>query len=88
MYIDISTTSLFGLEAIMKILTYGFVKNGPPSYLRNPWNILDFTIIILSILALSPLSDSLTIFKMFRTVRVFRLIGRNEGLRIGVRALF
>lgn len=72
----------------MKILAFGFIANGKWSYLRNPWNILDFTIIIFSILALTPLSDSLQSIKMFRILRLLRLIGRNESLKVAVRALF
>jgi hypothetical protein len=36
----------FLLEALMKILVKGFVNNGPGSYLKSPWNILDFVIVI------------------------------------------
>ena len=64
----------------MKIVAFGFVANGKFSYIKNPWNVLDFTIIIFCILALTPLPDSLKIVKMFRVVRCFRLLGKNEGL--------
>lgn len=35
---------IFTLEAIMKVVAYGFVLH-PGSYLRNGWNILDFFIV-------------------------------------------
>ena len=79
---------IFITEAVLKIITFGFLFSGKPSYLRNPWNLLDFIIIIFTILALTPLSDSLMTLKMFRIFRVFRLISRNEGLKVGVKALF
>ena len=69
---------IFVTEAIMKIVAFGFVANGKFSYIKNPWNVLDFTIIIFCILALTPLPDSLKIVKMFRVVRCFRLLGKNE----------
>jgi hypothetical protein len=82
--IDCCTTAIFGLEAILKTISRGFVINGKGSYLRNKWNQIDFVILILSILSLTPLPDSLKIFKIFRVMRILRLIGRNESLRVGV----
>ena len=32
----------------MKILAYGFISH-PNSYLRNTWNILDFTIVMIGL---------------------------------------
>lgn len=68
----------------MKIIAFGFVRNGPGSYLRNAWNLVDFIIIIMSLVSLSPLSNRLQVFKMFRILRAIRLISRAEGLRIGL----
>jgi hypothetical protein len=42
-------TILFVLEAIIKIIVYGFIFNGPESYLRVGWNIFDFIIVIAAI---------------------------------------
>ena len=39
----------FIVEAILKILAYGFIMNGKDSYLRSFGNILDFLIVIVSI---------------------------------------
>lgn len=86
-WIDFFTTMVFLCEAAMKIITFGFVGNGPPSYLRNPWNLVDFTIILLSLVSISPIANRLQVFKMFRILRALRLISRAEGLRIGLQAL-
>lgn len=48
---------------------------------------MDFVILVLSILALTPLSNHLRIFKMFRILRILRLVGRNESLKVGLKAL-
>ena len=58
-YIDLATTIIFSLEAILKIIAFGFTLNGKTSYLRNLWNMLDFIIVILSIISLTPLPSSL-----------------------------
>lgn len=37
---------IFTIECIMKIIAYGFMMH-PGAYLRNGWNLLDFTIVII-----------------------------------------
>ena len=49
-YIDVFTTSIFIMEAMMKTVAFGFVANGRYSYLRSYWNIIDFAIVILSVI--------------------------------------
>lgn len=83
-YLDIATTCVFILEALFKIIAFGFLFNGDKSYLQSIENALDFAIIIFSIMALTPLSDD---FKTLKVLRIVRLINRNEGLKIAVRAL-
>ncbi len=36
----------------MKIIVCGFAFNGPYSYIRRPWNILDLFIVIVGVLVL------------------------------------
>jgi hypothetical protein len=48
-YIDYVVTTLFALEATLKILVYGLLLNGPNSYLRNSWNIMDFIIVVFAV---------------------------------------
>ena len=86
-WIDFATTMIFLIECIMKIIAFGFVLNGEPSYLRNPWNLVDFIIIVFSVISISPLANQLKIIKMFRVLRALRLISRAEGLKIGLQAL-
>jgi len=88
-WMDTVTTILFALEALSKILAYGFLFNGKKSYLRNYSNILDFIIVIFGLgsLALtdsnSALTKSLSKLKVIRVARVLRplrIISRSEGL--------
>lgn len=37
--------AVFTIEAVIKILAYGFLF-APGTYLRSPWNILDFVIVV------------------------------------------
>lgn len=50
--IDYFMTAVFTTEAILKIIAYGFTtpKYG---YLRNPWNLLDGTVVFFSLLAIA-----------------------------------
>lgn len=47
--IDIVITSFFVIESVTKIISYGFIMNGPESYLRISWNIMDFIIVVFSV---------------------------------------
>lgn len=86
-WIDLTTTIVFLIEMVCKIITFGFLFNGKYSYLRSPWNIMDMTIVVFSTLSLTPLTDSLRTFKVFRILRLLRLISRNEKLQVAMRAL-
>lgn len=85
--IDMLTTLIFAVEVLLKIIAGGFYWNGKHSYLKSRWNLADFLIMILSVVSLMPLQRSLRAFKVLRTVRVLRLVGKNEGLKIGLHAL-
>ena len=50
--LDIIMTVIFTCEAIMKIIALGFLFNKDTCYLRNTWNILDFSIVLFAIFSL------------------------------------
>ena len=89
-YLDITATCLFILEAVLKIIAYGFVCNGKSSYLCNGWDILDFIIVLLSSVSIAANSTNIKSFKalrMLRVLRPLRVISRNDGLKLAVKAL-
>ena len=69
--IDLALTCAFAIEAILKIITTGFWFNGSKSYLRDSWNILDFSIVVFSSLGLIMRTDFKTI-KILRFARILR----------------
>jgi hypothetical protein len=90
-YMDIGLTSLFAIEALMKIIAFGLVYNGRKSYLRNYWNVLDILIVALSVPSLSFGNNSYRVVKIFRLLKILRplrVISRNEGLRLSLHTLF
>lgn len=88
---DIILTIFFLFESVSKIITFGFALNSDQSYLRNGWNVIDFIVVIVSVISLSITSNKLKIVKILRLLRVLRplrVISRNKGLKIGIQALF
>jgi len=51
--------ALYTMEMVFKILGLGFIFSGPGSYLRDPWNILDFTIVMSAYLTI--IQDIITV---------------------------
>jgi len=89
-YIDIFVTSIFTFECLLKISVSGLLLNGNHSYLRNAWNIIDFLIVVFSIVSLSFSNVDLKFVKairMLRVLRPLRMISRNEGLKVAVQSL-
>ena len=88
--IDLVFTAIFCVEAILKILSLGFIINGKDSYLLNTWNILDFGIVVLSFVSLT-VDANLSVIKVLRVARILRplrLIQKAEGLKVAIQALF
>jgi hypothetical protein len=88
--LDIFVTVLFVFELIFKMIAFGFLFNGPKSYLLDGWHKLDFFIIMMSFLSLFPIPIKLQYIKMLRICRFFRplrLILRNQNLKTSIKAL-
>ena len=45
-------TILFTFELMFKVVAHGLAFNGKTSFLRDPWNVLDFFIVLISLLVL------------------------------------
>lgn len=100
--IDIIFSIVFLIEAILKILAFGFFWNhyqGVGAYILNAWNVLDFIVVIMSLVDIyfsyivagsSSDAENLSSFKALRAIRALRplrMISRNEGLKIAIQAL-
>lgn len=91
LYADWVMTILFTIEFLLKCIAMGFLFNRG-AYLTDGWNLLDFVIVIVSIMSLAADGQStLTSLRSLRTLRALRplrIISRNPGLRLVVNALF
>lgn len=80
---------IFTLEAMTKIVAYGFVLD-PSAYLRESWSQLDFFIVIVSWLDMIVSNADLSwvrVLKIFRTLRPLRFISHNVQMKLIVTAL-
>ena len=88
--VDIFLAIFFGLEILMKLVTYGAMMNGPKSYLHNPWNVLDTVTTIALILELAMQDKSRIadiIITLFRALRVLRIVTIGEIFRLSISAI-
>jgi hypothetical protein len=63
--------TVFIMECIMKIVAKGFICY-PNSYLRDGWNVIDFTVVVSAILELLPFGTGTSSFKGIRALRALR----------------
>ena len=50
--IDFMVTILFTMELVTKVIVFGFLMNGDTSYMKNPWNDMDFIIVTVSVVSI------------------------------------
>ena len=89
-WIDVVLTCLFTIEVIIRVISKGFVVNGPKSYLRSASNVLDFFVVVLSLISVFFSNGKLGFVKILRIARLarpMRLIFRNENLKISLKVL-
>jgi hypothetical protein len=84
--LDYITTSIFTAEIIIKVIALGFYFNGKLSYMKNEWNIVDFFIVVFSIISVSTAlkTPSIKIIRMARLLRPLRLISKNRNLQASI----
>jgi len=89
--IEIIFTVIFTSECAMKIIAYGFVAH-QNAYLKNTWNILDFTIVMIglfsSLLAVLQIQGlNVKSLRAFRVLRPLRLLSSIPSLQIVINAI-
>ena len=89
-WIDYFMTGAFTLEAITKILAFGFIST-QTAYIRDPWNILDFTIVLSAVAGfLMPPGVNISAVKSLRILRILRplkIVSKNKSLKIALTSL-
>ncbi|XP_050450291.1 muscle calcium channel subunit alpha-1 isoform X2 [Cataglyphis hispanica] len=77
---------IFTVECVMKIIAYGFVAH-PGAYLRNGWNLLDFTIVVIGMIStvlmmLMKEGFDIKALRAFRVLRPLRLVSGVPSLQV------
>ncbi|KAG8518020.1 LOW QUALITY PROTEIN: Voltage-dependent L-type calcium channel subunit alpha-1S, partial [Galemys pyrenaicus] len=89
-YFDIAFTSVFTVEIVLKMTTYGaFLHKG--SFCRNYFNILDLLVVAVSLISMGLESSAISVVKILRVLRVLRplrAINRAKGLKHVVQCMF
>ena len=78
------------MECLINIIVFGFAFNGSSSYMHDSWNILDFLIVVFSLINIAAAGVDIGVIKLFRMLRVLRplrVLKRNLGLKIQVVSL-
>lgn len=74
-------TALFVSEAALRILAYD-VLDPERGYFTQPFNVLDFFIVLGSIISLYPGMGELVILRILRVLRPMRLLSRVPGMKV------
>ncbi|XP_008065304.1 voltage-dependent L-type calcium channel subunit alpha-1S isoform X1 [Carlito syrichta] len=89
-HFDIGFTSVFTVEIVLKMTTYGaFLHKG--SFCRNYFNILDLLVVAVSLISMGLESSAISVVKILRVLRVLRplrAINRAKGLKHVVQCMF
>ena len=88
--IDYILTAIFSVEATLKLVAFGFAFCGSTSYIRNSWNILDFFVVIITLISYFVQTRNLNSIKSLRLLKVLRplrAISKNESLKVSIKAL-
>ena len=88
--VDIVFTIVFLAEMLMKLVAYGLYMEDPDSYLRDPWNCMDGTIVVIGLVGKILSGAKMEWVRALRTMRVLRplrVISRVPELKVVVNAL-
>lgn len=86
---DVCMTAIFIFEMCLKIIGFGFAfcKN---SYLHTNWNVLDFVIVVFSVVSLCVGGTGFKLVKAFRSLRslrALRMVSHMKSLRLVVKSI-
>ncbi|XP_016161683.1 PREDICTED: sodium channel protein type 5 subunit alpha-like [Ficedula albicollis] len=79
-------TAIYTIEILIKIVARGFVWS-EFTFLRDPWNCLDFSIIIVMYITVFQSVGNVSVLRTFRVLRTLKAISVIPGLKIIVNSL-
>nr|XP_060639342.1 sodium channel protein type 4 subunit alpha B-like [Anolis sagrei ordinatus] len=85
-YVEFTFTGIYTFECLIKILARGFCLN-EFTFLRDPWNWLDFSVIMMAYIGAFIDLGNVSVLRMFRVLRALKTISIIPGLKVIVGAL-
>uniref|UniRef100_A0A667ZUU4 Sodium channel protein n=1 Tax=Myripristis murdjan TaxID=586833 RepID=A0A667ZUU4_9TELE len=85
-YLEYTFTGIYTFESLIKILARGFCI-GPFTFLRDPWNWLDFSVIVMAYVTEFVDLGNVSALRTFRVLRALKTISVIPGLKTIVGAL-
>ncbi|KAM3607372.1 uncharacterized protein V6R79_006523 [Siganus canaliculatus] len=85
--VEYTFTAIYTFESLVKILARGFCI-GKFTFLRDPWNWLDFSVIVMAYVTEFVNLGNFSALRTFRVLRAFKAISVIPGLKTIVGALF
>ncbi|XP_070632167.1 sodium channel protein type 5 subunit alpha isoform X1 [Bos indicus] len=85
-YVEYIFTAIYTFESLVKILARGFCLHAF-TFLRDPWNWLDFSVIIMAYVSENIKLGNLSALRTFRVLRALKTISVIPGLKTIVGAL-
>ncbi|CAF97673.1 unnamed protein product, partial [Tetraodon nigroviridis] len=85
-YLEYTFTAIYTFESVIKIFARGFCVV-PFSFLRDPWNWLDFTVIVMAYVTEFVDLGNVSALRTFRVLRALKTISVIPGLKTIVGAL-
>uniref|UniRef100_A0A7N8YG32 Sodium channel protein n=1 Tax=Mastacembelus armatus TaxID=205130 RepID=A0A7N8YG32_9TELE len=85
--VEYTFTAIYTFESLVKILARGFCI-GKFTFLRDPWNWLDFCVIVMAYVTEIVNLGNFSVLRTFRVLRAFKAISVIPGLKTIVGALF
>lgn len=80
-------TVIFFIEMCLKVIALGFIAHDH-AYLRTPWNVLDFVIVVASIVSLFVAGSNFSALRVVRVLRPLRSVSRIRNLKLLIAGLF
>ncbi|NXW03617.1 SCN5A protein, partial [Fregetta grallaria] len=86
LFLRFTFTGIYTFESLIKILARGFCLS-EFTFLRDPWNWLDFSVIVMAYVGAFSNLGSMSVLRTFRVLRALKTISVVPGLKIIVGAL-
>ncbi|XP_076324992.1 sodium channel protein para-like isoform X1 [Tachypleus tridentatus] len=83
---EVIFTTIYTIESCIKILARGFILD-KFTYLRDPWNWLDFVVISLAYITMGVELGNLSVLRTFRVLRALKTVAIIPGLKTIVGAV-